>query len=1405
MDFFPQSLCLRASVFKSGILLMACLLGLAASAGEMLLKTDREYTFEAQKGKAFVLKLKPEWGVLALRTQMKTDALVPGRDAWRNGRIPMSFHRADGSQVGGWPNVFGFEGTRDWTDCIRDFPIPEGATELRMSLSHLGEGGTVSYRPLTLEVKRNRVSQPANAPLPQGAPSDLWSLDDAARVETPTRLRVCLNGLWGLRPALTNDAADVVPGPNDNWGWGKIPSVWGHPNNWTCRGQEVFFSDWFVDHGITPELQDRAWYRRDFTVPAAAAGQRVVLTFTMLQTRAVVYVDGQRAADVSFPGGEADITAFVKPGQKQSLVLDVTAHPLNPETLDFNAPDRALAKKSVVKFRGITGDLWLDILPKQTRIADATVEADTVQGRITFVAECEGLSAGEHTLVATVKGPNGATKTFTSGALHPNAEGRLAFTADWKDAARWDVHTPGNLYTCALELREDAGRTLDAAIPFRFGFRDIRAAGRDLLLNGTPIHLRALYNRTMNASPSIACKTSAQEMIRRLQSEGFNYIIAGNYNFSPGEVSYMDALLDACDETGMLFSFSLPHIRDFNMQLDKPEVAARYRALTRWCIRRARNHPSVITWAMSHNATGYCGDMNPLRIDGKYELKSTPQRSFRNRDQARLAAAIARSLDGTRPIYHHESGNLDDFHTVNIYLNWAPVQERSDWLEHWSQEGVKPLFFVEWGMPHISSWSSYRGPLFIWRKNAYQSLWASEFAAALRGDAAYEGDTPETVRALANEERLWAKGQPFHWSTLNAPLRSLTNNYQGVQALYMADNWRSHRAWGISAMLPWDQGEFHTRLHGHEASENPDRWRNLKQPGIVSDFFYADDWDTGTGDASAFARSQVGEVLYRWNQADCAFIGGDGVFTDKRHHYRPNETVKKTLVILNDRRVPQDVQWSCALKCTGAGAAATPVGNGSVRVAPGARMDVPVSLALPKTAGRYDLTAEFRFADGARQSDSFALESKAPVSASAPKGLLLYDTKGLTAALFDRLGIVYEKTTLEAPLPASATLAVGRGALTRALLDKVIVPAARRQARVLVFEQDKETLESLGFRVQAYGLRHAFPRFTDPRLGALSPDDLRDWCGAATLIPTHLTDVPEVEADYRSDMWSGYRNTRVWRCGHRGAVATVIPEKPSVGDWRALCDGGFDLQYAPLLDWTIERGRITFCQLDVTARTVSDPVADDLVRRLVTRLADELPWPRWPRPIGTRAWMAGRNLLIGLRHDPEERADGWYIVSSGAERPADFFEQIAKGGRALCLGLTADEVRNWSPAPLAAVETNGCYATRIERLPPELNGLSNADWSWHGAMDFAAFTEPSEDGNVALRVVRHGKGAIVFWQVPPWKIDAESKPYLRTSRRRADAMLARLLGNLGCASLVGSVLYRDAPVPEDDPYRYYRW
>ena len=89
---------------------------------------------------------------------------------------------------------------------------------------------------------------------------------------------------------------------------------------------------------------------------------------------------------------------------------------------------------------------------------------------------------------------------------------------------------------------------------------------------------------------------------------------------------------------------------------------------------------------------------------------------------ALLAAELVGKLDPTRPVYHHESGNLGPMYTINCYLNWAPSQERSDWLEHWEKNGVKPLFLMEWGLPHNPSWSSFRGPAFIWGADAVQCI-----------------------------------------------------------------------------------------------------------------------------------------------------------------------------------------------------------------------------------------------------------------------------------------------------------------------------------------------------------------------------------------------------------------------------------------------------------------------------------------------------------------------------------------------------------------------------------------------------------------------------------------------------------------------------------------------------------
>src|SRR5215203_5845383 len=65
-----------------------------------------------------------------------------------------------------------------------------------------------------------RAAEPV-APLPDGVRA-VWDLSKARREATPTRERVCVNGLWRWQPA--RGPADVVPA--DGWGHFKVPGPW---------------------------------------------------------------------------------------------------------------------------------------------------------------------------------------------------------------------------------------------------------------------------------------------------------------------------------------------------------------------------------------------------------------------------------------------------------------------------------------------------------------------------------------------------------------------------------------------------------------------------------------------------------------------------------------------------------------------------------------------------------------------------------------------------------------------------------------------------------------------------------------------------------------------------------------------------------------------------------------------------------------------------------------------------------------------------------------------------------------------------------------------------------------------------------------------------------------------------
>ena len=58
-----------------------------------------------------------------------------------------------------------------------------------------------------------------------------------------------------------------------------------------------------------------AWYQREISIPGRWAGRRIALSADCLNSLATVYVDGAKAGEIRFPGGELDLTQFCRPAE----------------------------------------------------------------------------------------------------------------------------------------------------------------------------------------------------------------------------------------------------------------------------------------------------------------------------------------------------------------------------------------------------------------------------------------------------------------------------------------------------------------------------------------------------------------------------------------------------------------------------------------------------------------------------------------------------------------------------------------------------------------------------------------------------------------------------------------------------------------------------------------------------------------------------------------------------------------------------------------------------------------------------------------------------------------------------------------------------------------------------------
>ncbi|MBR3640842.1 MAG: ComEC/Rec2 family competence protein, partial [Oscillibacter sp.] len=423
----------------------------------------------------------------------------------------------------------------------------------------------------------------------------------------------------------------------------KVPGKWPSGGKGAKDGCGVWDAQGRDHFGVDVTSVHAAWYARPVEIPASWKGRRILLSFNAIPSAVLVFVDGRKAGEAFFPGGEVDLTAHLTPG-KHEIALFTSAK--LPETLitAFDAPDtaRTFTKKSIEN-RGIFGDVALAAEPIGMRISDVQVRPSVGhtsecfgsldKSRIDFsVGLTGGLDANILSATAVVKKSGQVVKRFAANAVKPGEDGRIVFGGEWEDPELWDLDAPQNLYTVEVSLSTGGG-ILDELYPETFGFRDIRVEGRNLLLNGTPIHLQP--RNSVYAVEGAVSYADCREAMRRHRAFGFNAIVFHKhiYGYSEGDTAMLDMAVRAASDEGLACIVCLPHPNRF----DDPKnphhwtYGPAYERIVRHLVRRVQNVPGVILWSSTHNQTGYESDQNPALITGRPEDVPTGIVNWRQR------------------------------------------------------------------------------------------------------------------------------------------------------------------------------------------------------------------------------------------------------------------------------------------------------------------------------------------------------------------------------------------------------------------------------------------------------------------------------------------------------------------------------------------------------------------------------------------------------------------------------------------------------------------------------------------------------------------------------------------------------------------------------------------------------
>ena len=449
----------------------------------------------------------------------------------------------------------------------------------------------------------------------------------------------------------------------------------------------------------TRTYRGRACYERTFY-----AGGNLRLEFKGVSHTAQVYLDGEKIAFHYNAYTPFSAVAKNVPEKEHRLkvIVDNSFGPqsalhIENDYQSYGGITRGAALEELEKAY-ITG---LHVTPKKTEegwsaLLEAEIENLTEQpfvGKLCFLicgADSHNGTTEPMTASSAVSLTGGGTQKIQTEIICPHIK-------------EWNPDTP-NLYMVEARLEDERGGGEDDLID-RFGFREVKVEGKDILMNGKKLRIKGFCRHEDH--PQFGCALPLQAMwqdLLQMRELGANSVRTSHY---PND----EIFLDLCDETGMLV-WEENHARGLSEEaMRNPNFERQCEDCIREMIQAHYNHPSIYIWGIlnecaSHTEYG----------KGCYEAQ----------------LSLIRSLDGTRPRSFASCQfkkdlcfGLVDVVSYNIYPLWyhdTPVEQfladMYSWIQESSEGAGKPFLITEVGAGAIYG---YRTPEKVKWSEEYQA------------------------------------------------------------------------------------------------------------------------------------------------------------------------------------------------------------------------------------------------------------------------------------------------------------------------------------------------------------------------------------------------------------------------------------------------------------------------------------------------------------------------------------------------------------------------------------------------------------------------------------------------------------------------------------------------------------